>query len=198
MNRGFPIVLSSPSGGGKTTLAGKAMGADRKLVRVITCTTRQPRGGEKHGRDYFFLTEKSFKEGVRRGKFAEWARVFANYYGVPKSELRKQMRRGNNPLLVIDVQGGNTIRKSFPEAVLIFVLPPDIKTLAARIAKRDGGTDNVALRLKTARKEIAQARRYDYAVVNDRLDKASAQIAAIIEAERLKVSRTGIKLARRS
>jgi len=196
--KGFPIVLSSPSGGGKTTLAGMAMGADRKLVRVVTCTTRQPRGGEKHGRDYFFLTEKSFKDGIRRGKFAEWARVHTNYYGVPKSELRKQMRRGNNPLLVIDVQGGNTIRKSFPEAALIFVLPPDMKTLAARIAKRAGGTDNVALRLKTAKKEITQARRYDYAVVNDRLDKAAAQIAAIIEAERLKVSRAGIKLARRS
>ena len=196
MASGFPIVISSPSGGGKTTLAGMAMEADSRLSRVVTCTTRQPRGGEKNGRDYNFLTEKQFLAGIKRGAFAEWARVHTHYYGVPKSELRKEMRRGKYPLLVIDVQGGQTIRKSFPEAVLIFLVPPSLKILRERIARRIGGTDNVSLRLETAKTELAQAVHYDYAVVNDKLDKAAAQIAAIIEAERLKVARGGVNLRR--
>ncbi|NLO91075.1 MAG: guanylate kinase [Elusimicrobia bacterium] len=196
MVSGFPIVISSPSGGGKTTLAGMAMEADSRLSRVVTCTTRQPRGVEKNGRDYHFLSEKQFLSGIRRGAFAEWARVHTHYYGVPKSGLRREMRLGKYPLLVIDVQGGQSIRKAFPEAVLIFLVPPSLKVLRQRLAKRIGGTDNVSLRLETAKTEMAQAVHYDYAVVNDKLDKAAGQIAAIIEAERLRVSRGGVNLRR--
>jgi len=167
-----------------------ALLAEEPLVtRVITATTRAPRLGEKNGVDYHFWTKARFEREIKTGGLAEHARVFDNLYGVPRKGIEAALKRGKIPVLVIDVQGARSVSRMFRDAVLIFVLPPSWKTLERRLRGRGDGTENIKLRLETARAEIAQAGRYGYIVVNGDIDRALGDISAIITAERMKSSR---------
>ena len=149
----FPIIISAPSGGGKTSIVSRLL-EDGKLSRVITATTRAPRKGEKNGKDYHFWSEKQFENAVKKDEMAEWAKVHVNYYGIPKSSLDKLIKRGKHPVLVIDVQGAKTVKKIYKNAVSIFITPPSFAELKKRIAARNDGTTDVKARLESAKKEL--------------------------------------------
>ena len=185
----FPIIISSPSGGGKTTVVQQLLRSNKTLSRVVTATTRVPRKGEKNGRDYHFWTEKQFLAAVKKGQMLEWAHVHTSYYGIPKSSVESLMKKGICPVLVIDVQGAKTVSKKYPQAVKIFIVPPSLSVLKKRIAARKDNTQDVALRLQTAKKELKQMPHYDYVVLNDELKKAITDTQAIIRAEQLKTAR---------
>lgn len=184
----FPIIISAPSGGGKTSIVSRLL-EDGKLSRVITATTRAPRKGEKNGKDYYFWSEKQFENAVKKDEMAEWAKVHVNYYGIPKSSLDKLIKRGKHPVLVIDVQGAKTVKKIYKNAVSIFITPPSFAELKKRIAARNDGTTDVKARLESAKKELKCIKNYDYLVINDVFEQAVADCRAIIQAERLKVKR---------
>lgn len=192
--KGLLIVLSAPSGAGKTTICDALLQTDSRLRRSVSATTREPRKGEKNRRDYFFLEEREFDRLIRGRGFLEWAQVHGHRYGTPNAEVECQRRAGRDVMLVIDVQGGLEVKRRHPGAVLIFVRPPSFKTLAERLQGR--GTDAPAVireRLRNARREISQARRYDYIVENKKLADAVDQVRAIITAERLRTSRKKAK-----
>ena len=184
----FPIIISAPSGGGKTSIVSRLL-EDGKLSRVITATTRAPRKGEKNGKDYHFWSEKQFENAVKKDEMAEWAKVHVNYYGIPKSSLDKLIKRGKHPVLVIDVQGAKTVKKIYKNAVSIFITPPSFAELTKRIATRNDGTTDVKARLESAKKELKCIKNYDYLVINNVFEQAVADCRAIIQAERLKVKR---------
>lgn len=181
---GRVIVLSGPSGAGKTTLHDLLLKSPEfrwKVVRSISATTRQPRGAERNGREYLFLSKKMFEYKIRAGHFLEWAKVFENYYGTPLKNVRDILRRGQSVLLCIDVQGGGQVEKKVPDAVMIFVKTPDLAELRRRLEKRSTeDRESVELRLRTARKELAQARQYDHVIVNDQLPKAFGELVGIV------------------
>lgn len=184
------LVLSAPSGGGKTTICERLLQRDRNLSRSISATTRPRRGRERHGREYYFLDEAAFGRYRRGGRFLEWAKVHGYYYGTLRSEVERRCRGGRDVILVIDVQGGLTVKRKHPDAVLVFVKPPSFRVLSDRLRKR--GTDSrqtIRQRLRNARWELTRAEAYDYVVVNRALAEAVKQIEAIIAAERLKVRR---------
>ncbi len=178
------IILSGPSGAGKTTLHDLLLKSSRfqgKIIRSISATTRLPRGKEKHGREYLFLTPKMFEHKIRTHQFLEWARVFDHYYGTPLKNVEAHLNKGQNVLLCIDVQGGELVKKRMKNALAIFVKTPSLKELETRLMAR--GTDTkeaVALRLKTARKELTEAKKYDHVIVNDDLKKAYARLEALL------------------
>jgi len=180
----FPIVMSGPSGVGKTTLERKLVEADPMLVSSISTTTRQPREGEKTGRDYFFV-ERDVFEYMKQRELVEWAEVHGELYGTPRRFVENEMVNGRDVLLNIDVQGGIRAKKVFPDAVMIFIFPPSFEVLKERIRRRgDDKPFDVDTRLQNALEEINASDQYDYFVVNDDLDQAVGQIQAIVEAER--------------
>jgi guanylate kinase len=191
------IVLSAPSGGGKTTLAVQLLKANRTMSRAVTCTTRAPRKGEKDGVDYFFLDATSFLKRVQAGHFLEHATVFGNSYGTLKSEVLTKLRQGRDVLLIVDVQGAAAIRTRAVEdselrtaLVQIFLTPPSLDILEARLKKR--GTDSPAAvnkRLSVARQEIAQWRNFDYLVISTTVPEDQRRVQAILTAEKLRVGR---------
>ncbi|OVE76304.1 guanylate kinase [bacterium F11] len=189
--KGLPIVLSAPSGGGKTTLADhllKKKGS--KLIRSISCTTRAPRAGEKDGVDYYFIGEKEFKRRIDDGEFLEWAMVHNYMYGTPIQAITEDLTKGNDVLLVIDPQGGVSVRKIYPHGIFIFVVPPTWEDLKKRLKKR--GQDkpkDMKVRIENASKELEYLTLYDYLVVNQNLKKAVAEVEAIIQAEHLHLTR---------
>lgn len=186
--QGLLIVVSAPSGGGKTTICEQLLRHDRRLGRSVSATTRLRRGREREGREYFFVTPAEFRRRIKQRRFIEWARVHDHYYGTPRQAVERQLAAGRDVVLVIDVQGGLAVKRQYPRAVLIFVMPPSRQVLAARLRGR--GTDTQATirrRLQNARWEMDLAKRYDYQVVNRRLQDAVEQIQAIITAARLRV-----------
>jgi len=185
----FPIIVSSPSGGGKTTVVDKILKKNKTIARVVTATTRAPRTGEKDGRDYHFWTEKKFLTAVKKGQMLEWAKVHAHYYGIPKSSVNTLLKKGICPVLVIDVQGAKTVLSKYPNAATIFIIPPSLAVLRKRIEARNDHTQDIELRLKTAKKEMKQISRYQYVILNDELETAVSDTAAIIRAEQLKTPR---------
>lgn len=190
---GLPIVLSAPSGGGKTTIAGRLLRRFKTMVRSVSCTTRSPRGKERNGRDYFFLNKTEFQRRIRAGHFLEWAKVHDHYYGTPVGYLKKQMKEGKDVLLVIDPQGAVSVRKKFPKGVYIFIVPSAWSTLKKRLIGR--GTDNPRTRqrrLANARRELRYLPHYDYLVINDALSQAVRDVVAILRAERRKVRRVPV------
>ena len=180
----FPIILSAPSGGGKTTIA-KALLASRKEIGYsVSCTTRQPRSGEVEGKDYYFVSRTEFITKRERGEFAESAEVHGNLYGTLRSEVLKVLESGKHVLMDIDVQGASTFTKFFPQAVTIFILPPSADVLFERLRKRQTeSTQQLANRLQSALQELQSVDEYEYVVLNDDLDEAISQIGAIIDAE---------------
>lgn len=187
-NDGRLFVISGPSGAGKGTICKKLL--ESVDISISTSmTTRVPRPGEIDGKDYYFVTVDEFEEKIANGGMLEYARVFDNIYGTPKDMVIKQLERGRDVILEIDVQGGLQIKKKMPEqAVLVFVLPPDLTTLRRRIIDRGTETEEVIdKRFNEAINEIKLIGEYDYYVVNDELDDAVYDLKAIIMAERRRV-----------
>jgi len=185
INKGLLVVLSSPSGGGKTTVAQKLLQKDKNLVRSVSCTTRKPRPGEKNGKDYFFISRRDFLKKRSEGAFLEWAEVHKNLYGTPKSWVEAQLKKGRDVLFVIDVQGGKALKKLNPEALLVFLKPPSLAVLRKRLeGRKSEEAKALSIRLKGARWELEQGGNYDHHVVNDRLPKAVSDVLKIIRAER--------------
>jgi guanylate kinase len=185
---GLIIVVSAPSGAGKSTLCSRLV---RKLPRLkysISYTTRPPRPGEKDGVDYFFTSVTEFREMMRGKKFVEWACVHGNYYGTPKHFLEKETQDGNDIVLDIDVQGGEKIRETFTDAVMIFIMAPSMSVLERRLrGRKKDSEDVIRRRLRDARKEIRYLPKYTYLVINDDLARATRDMEAIIAAEHLKL-----------
>lgn len=182
-------IISAPSGSGKSTLVDKVRQIVPGLDFSISYTTRPPRGTEKNGREYFFVSRPEFEDMVRRDEFLEHADVFGNYYGTAKRFLSEAERKGNDLLLDIDVQGAEQIKHKLAGAVSIFILPPDRKTLEARLRHRSLDAEEVIQRrLLTASREIENYGKYDYILINDRLAESIEALKSILLAERLKRS----------
>ncbi|MEI6741188.1 MAG: guanylate kinase [Gemmatimonadaceae bacterium] len=187
---GFPVILSAPSGGGKTTITRLLLERRTDVGYSVSCTTRAPRAGEVDGRDYRFLTVDAFRAAVAAGEFAEWAEVHGNLYGTLRSEISGQLAAGRHVLMDIDVQGARQFQAAFPDSVLIFVLPPSGDVLKARLTGRQSESrERLLVRLQNARDELAEIGRYRYVVVNDDLERAVSQVSAIIDAEGLRHDR---------
>lgn len=193
----FPIILSSPSGGGKTTIAHKLLAERRDVGYSVSCTTRPPRDGEVDGRDYRFLSLKDFKRGQAAGEFAESAEVHGHLYGTLRAEVDRVLSAGKHVIMDIDVQGSRQFAAVFPDSVLIFILPPTAEALIARLEAR-GTEDPKSLirRFRSAKDELKAIDLYEYVVVNDEVDSAVAAISSIIDAEGLTRSRDGALDAR--
>ncbi len=188
--QGIIFILSAPSGAGKTTLYNGLRRVYPEIELSVSCTTRSPRRGERPGRDYRFITPREFDQLKRRGQFAESAKVHDYYYGTLKRPLDRAIKAGRDILLDIDVQGAGEIKRKYPNAVAVFVMPPSIAELKRRLSAR--GTDDseiIRRRLANARGEMRQIIRYDYYVVNHEIRDAVAVLAGIVKAERSRVSR---------
>lgn len=180
----FPLILSSPSGGGKTTIAKMLLQRRSDLGYSISCTTRAPRNGERHGHDYHFLSAAEFVERRSRGEFAESAEVHGNLYGTLKSEVERVFGAGRHVVMDIDIQGARQFVAAYPESVLVFLLPPSAEVLLGRLTERQTESPAAVLRRLTgARDELAAVGSYQYVVVNDDLERAYTQVASIIDAE---------------
>ncbi|MBI4400332.1 MAG: guanylate kinase [Nitrospirae bacterium] len=191
--RGLLFVVSAPSGAGKTTLCKELVSVVPGLQQSISYTTRQPRPGEVHGREYFFVDEAVFQGMVQRNEFAEWAPVYGHFYGTPRSALTDMMEKGIDVLLEIDVQGAMQIKKKFADAIYIYILPPSIKALRARLLQRGSDSpEEVQRRLQKAREEVWSYREYYYIVRNEDMKQALKELEAIVLAERSKTKRLDI------
>jgi guanylate kinase len=180
----FPIILSAPSGGGKTTIARELLRRRTDLGYSVSCTTRAPRFGEVEGRDYYFLTPAAFERKREAGEFAESAQVHGNMYGTLRSEVERVLRSGKHVVMDIDVQGAQQFTRSFPQSVTIFVLPPSAEVLLQRLRLRQSESkEQLTRRLQSALQELQFVDLYQYVVENDDLDKAVNRVSAIIDAE---------------
>ena len=186
------IVISSPSGAGKTSLANAIVEENKNIYFSTSVTTRPPRDGEENGREYIFTNKNKFDEMIINGEFIEYAEVFGNYYGTPKGKTEEFLINGKDIIFDVDWQGGTKIRNSYlaPSVVSIFILPPSIKTLQERLLNRNKDDDKtVKLRMKEARSEISHWSEYDYILVNDNFEKVKKNIIKIIEIEKIKRNR---------
>lgn len=190
----FPIIVSSPSGAGKTTIVDAVLKRNHTVSRVITATTRAPRTREKDGVDYLFWSIKQFEQAIKKGQMLEWAQVHTHYYGIPKKSVDGLMKKGICPILVIDVQGARTVKAQYPDAATVFIVPPSLKELKKRILGRNDNTQDIEIRLETAKKEMLELDHYDYALLNDDLGEAVDQMAGIIAAEQCRVCRQDLKI----
>ncbi len=183
------MVISAPSGGGKTVVRSGLLKLDKRFDFSVTCTTRPRRPGEVDGKDYYFVTAAQFSKLRKEGKLLEWATVHGNSYGTPVKSVLDVLEKGRIPVMTIDVKGARSVKKIFPEAVTVFLLPPDLKTLVQRLRGRGEAPGNVAVRLETARSEIRVASSFDYLVINDKLPEAVREVAAIADLETRKTRR---------
>jgi guanylate kinase len=180
----FPVILSSPSGGGKTTIAKQLMKQRTDVGYSVSCTTRLPRSGEVDGKDYYFLSIGEMLAARERGEFAESAEVHGKMYGTLRREVERVLGSGRHVLMDIDVQGAKQFVKAFPRSVLVFVLPPSVEVLMTRLMARKSETpEALRVRLRSALNELQAIGSYDYVVVNDSLENAVAAVSSIIDAE---------------
>lgn len=188
--RGTLFVVSSPSGGGKGTIIREVLDVVPNLSYSVSFTTRAPRPGEINGREYFFISREVFNEMVVSGEFLEWACVHGNYYGTAKQQVAEETAAGIDIVLEVDVQGAASVRQLLLDSVSIFILPPSYEVLRERLIAR--GTDSpeeLEVRLRNAPEELRQYSAFDYVIINDEVDRAAAQLASIIYAERARCVR---------
>jgi guanylate kinase len=180
----FPVILSAPSGGGKTTIARALLARRPELGYSVSCTTRAPRPGEVQGRDYYFMTRSEFLAERERGAFAESAEVHGNLYGTLRSEVERVMAGGQHVVMDIDVQGAVQFIRAFPQSVTIFILPPSAAVLLERLKGRNTeSAAQLANRLQSALQELQHVDEYEYVIVNDDLERAVASVESILDAE---------------
>lgn len=193
---GLLFVVSGPSGVGKGTLCAKLLVRLPKLALSISHTTREKRRGEKEGKNYFFVGKETFLTNIEQEAYLEWAEVYGNYYGTPKTLIKENMLHGIDTLLEIDTQGAILVKERFPDAVFIFILPPDRETLAGRLTgRKTDSKDVITRRLAAFGQELERLPMYDYVVVNDDVERAVEDIIAIVRAEHLRFENTGSYLS---
>ena len=181
------FVVAAPSGAGKSSLVKALRELDAHVSPSVSHTTRAPRGQEKHGREYFFASEQEFDAMVANNAFVEWANVHGKRYGTSKRALADRLAGGADVLLEIDYQGALQVKQAFPEAVLIFILPPSWEELRARLENRgEDSPEVIELRLKNASEEMAQVGKFDFVIINELFETALFDLKAIIHAQRLK------------
>ena len=190
-SRGILIVISGPSGAGKGTICERLKEQNKNIWLSTSMTTREPRGNEKNGVEYFFVTEEEFKKKIEEDGFLEYAIVNNNkYYGTPKDKIADKLNEGKDVILEIDIQGALEIQEKINDALFIFIMPPSMEILKDRLMKRNTESeDKVLERFKTAYKEINEVTKYNYVVINDRIDVATSKVEAIITAEKCRVDR---------
>jgi len=191
--RGFALVISAPSGTGKSSITKGVLERDRRCVVSVSATTRSPRPGEENGKDYFFVTREEFERKQRDGELVEWAEFAGNYYGTPRAFVEKVKAHGGIVILDIDIQGATQIRRTMPDAVTVFVAPPSKSALEKRLRNRRTESEE-AIRRRLARvpAELAAAKEYDYLVYNDVLDDAIEAVLEIIDVESRRTSRMAL------
>ncbi|MBL7157666.1 MAG: guanylate kinase [Candidatus Omnitrophica bacterium] len=183
--KGRIFVVSAPSGCGKTTICKRVLRKIKGLTPSVSTTTRRPRRGEKNKKDYRYISKKLFKKEVKNRSFLEWEENFGYFYGTPKRFVLEKIKKGKDLLLSIDVKGAMNVKKKFPKSVLIFIKPPSIKELSRRLKLRN--TDDkaeIARRIKIAKRELKFAPKYDYIVVNDKLENAVDELISVIKKKR--------------
>ncbi|MDR3274950.1 MAG: guanylate kinase [Endomicrobium sp.] len=184
------IIISAPSGAGKSSICEAVVSSSQNIFYSVSYTTRPPRKGEINGREYFFVNEPEFKKMIKEKKFTEWARVHDHYYGTLKTLLRKVLKAGRNILLEIDVQGAVSIKKQYPNACMIFIITPDLKTLENRlIARNKDCREIINIRLKNAKKESEYIHKYEYLVINKNLNSAIRAVKIIIQSLEYKIQK---------
>jgi guanylate kinase len=191
---GIVFVVSAPSGAGKSTLCRKLLKKIPELKLSVSYTTRSPRKGEVNDVHYTFISERKFKGMINRGEFAEWAVVHGNLYGTSLKRLKKLNKEGYDIILDIDVRGAKQLKKTYDNAVYIFILPPSMQTLKKRLLNRNTDTrDRIAKRLDNAKAEIASYKAYDYIIINDKLEKACSELESIFTAAKVRIENTDHK-----
>jgi len=181
------FVVAAPSGAGKSSLVRALQELDSHVQPSVSHTTRAPRGQEKHGREYFFVSEQEFDAMIAADAFVEWAHVHNQRYGTSKKAIQERMEQGADVILEIDFQGAIQIKKTFSNAVCIFVLPPSWEELRARLERRgEDATETIELRMKNAAIEVAQAQKFDFVIINELFDRALFDLKAIVHSQRLK------------
>lgn len=191
-------IVSAPSGAGKTTLLKRLLTADPSLRFSISLTTRAPRTGESHGREYFFVTPEEFLQIRDRGGLLEWVEQFGHFYGTSRDYVSQSLAEGYGIVFDIDVRGARALKKSLPHATFIFILPPSLEILEQRLRKRgEMPPEEFARRLAQGREELEEAHWYDFLVINDNLEEALTQLQAIVLASRCRTSRLWPRLAGR-
>lgn len=189
-NKGFLIVVSGPSGAGKDTICQKLIKENSNIWMSVSMTTRKPRPLEKDGVDYFFVSSEEFENKINDNTFLEYASYNDNYYGTPKDKVEEKLNEGKDVILVIDINGAVNIKKIIPSALFIFIMPPDMETLKNRlIGRKTESKDKVVKRFITAYNEVNNYKKYNYVVVNDKVEDAVNKVKSIIQSEKCRVDR---------
>ena len=184
------IVISGPSGAGKDSVVEKVLENNKNIWLSVSATSRSPRGKEKDGINYYFFSKEDFEEKIKEDYFLEYAKYTDNYYGTPKAHIIEKLNKGIDVILVIEIQGAKQIKELLPETVLIFIMPPTEKDLLKRLVGRQTESkDKIISRFERAYQEINEVTKYNYVVVNDKLDEAASKVEAIIKAEKCRVDR---------
>ena len=185
------IVISAPSGAGKDTVVKELMKRDSNNLWVsVSATSRSPREGEKEGIDYYYLSKEEFEKKIEEGFFLEYTNYAGNYYGTPKKYIKEKLDEGIDVILIIEIEGASNIKKLVPEAIFIFIMPPSLKELVRRLKNRGTETnEKIMKRFHVAYKEVNDVSKYNYVVVNDKLDDAVNKVEAILKAEKCRVDR---------
>jgi guanylate kinase len=183
------FVVAAPSGAGKSSLVRALQELDSHVQPSVSHTTRAPRGQEKHGREYFFVSEQEFDAMIAADAFVEWAHVHSHRYGTSKKAIQERMEQGADVILEIDFQGAIQIKQTFSNAVCIFVLPPSWEELRSRLERRgEDASETIELRMKNAAMEVAQAQKFDFVIINELFDRALFDLKAIVHSQRLKIA----------
>ena len=189
-NKGLLIVISGPSGAGKDTICQKLIKENLDIWMSVSMTTRKPRPFEKDGVDYFFVSNEEFENKINDGTFLEYASYNDNYYGTPKDKVEEKLNEGKDVILVIDINGAVNIKKIIPSALFIFIMPPDMETLKNRlIGRKTESKDKVVKRFINAYNEVNNYKKYNYVVVNDKVEDAVYKVKSIIQSEKCRVDR---------